>query len=278
MNNSTVWRLIQDTPAPGVWNMAADEAILQAAGNNQSPTTLRLYAWAPACLSLGYAQGIEEIDTERMQSLGWELVRRPTGGQAILHVDELTYAVMGPTTEPRLAGDVLESYQRLSTALLVALEILGVPAQALPKLELLAKGAPNNPICFEVPSNYEITVHGKKIIGSAQARKHKGVLQHGSLPLIGDLSRITQALYFPNEAERELTAQRLLMRATTVEQVLGRKVTWDEAAQAFVQAFQQTLNIQLLLAELSAEERECAQGLVKEKYGNLGWTLTREVK
>jgi lipoate-protein ligase A len=278
MNNSTIWRLIQDHPAPGAWNMAMDEAVLQAVGSNESPATLRLYAWSPACLSLGYSQGIEEIDIGRIQSLGWELVRRPTGGQAILHVDELTYAVIGPVTEPRLAGDVLESYQRLSAALLAALEILGIPAQALPKPDMVSKGASKDPICFEVPSNYEISVSGKKLIGSAQARKHGGVLQHGTLPLCGSLSRITQALYFPNEAQRELTAQRMLGRATTVEQVLGKKVAWDEAAQAFIEAFQKSLNIQLIPAELSAVERECAQGLVKEKYGNLDWTITRGVK
>jgi lipoate-protein ligase A len=278
MNYSTIWRLIQDSPAPGAWNMAVDEAVLQAAGNNEVPATLRLYAWEPACLSLGYAQGIDEIDTGRIQSLGWELVRRPTGGQAILHVDELTYAVIGQVTEPRLAGDVLESYQRLSSALLAALEILGIPALALPRPDLVGKGTSKNPICFEVPSNYEVIVGGKKLVGSAQARKHGGVLQHGTLPLYGDLSRITQVLHFPNEAERELAARHLLMRATTVEQVLGKKVTWNEAAQAFIMAFQQNLNINLLPAELSDAERECAQGLVKEKYGNQGWTLTRGVK
>ena len=258
--------------------MAVDEAVLQAAGNNEAPATLRLYAWEPACLSLGYGQGIDEIDTGRIQSLGWELVRRPTGGQAILHVDELTYAVIGQATEPRLAGDVLESYQRLSSALLAALEILGIPALALPRPDLVGKGTSKNPICFEVPSNYEVIVGGKKLVGSAQARKHGGVLQHGTLPLHGDLSRITQVLHFPNEAERELAAQYLLMRATTVEQVLGKKVAWNEAAQAFIQAFQRNLNIKLLPADLSDAERECAQGLVKEKYSNPGWTLTRGVK
>jgi lipoate-protein ligase A len=193
-------------------------------------------------------------------------------------VDELTYAVIGQATEPRLAGDVLESYQRLSSTLLAALEILGIPALALPRPDLVGKGTSKNPICFEVPSNYEVIVGGKKLVGSAQAHKHGGVLQHGTLPLHGDLSRITQVLHFPNEAERKLAARHLLMRATTVEQVLGKKVAWNDAAQAFILAFQQNLNIKLLPAELSDAEKECAQGLVKEKYGNQGWTLTRGVK
>ncbi len=126
---------------------------------------------------------------------GWDLVRRPTGGRAILHTDELTYSVAGPQDEPRLAGSVLESYRVLAQALLYALQLLAIPAQAQEKPGTASTGSPNqNPVCFEVPSNYEITVGGKKLVGSAQARRKEGVLQHGSLPLYGDLTRIVQAL------------------------------------------------------------------------------------
>ena len=90
-----------------------------------------------------------------------------------------------------------------------------------------------NPVCFEVPSTYEITVDGKKLVGSAQARRKEGVLQHGSLPLAGDLTRIIQVLAFPDEASRSRAAERLLSRATTVETALGRSVSWEEAARAY---------------------------------------------
>ncbi len=249
--------------------MAVDEAILEGMGCGDTPPTLRLFAWDPPCLSIGYAQPISDIDRKNILARGWHLVRRLTGGRAILHTDEITYSVIGPTHEPRLAGSVIESYQRLSQALLLALKLLELPAQALPKIVDQPKSF--EPICFEVPSHYEITVAGKKLIGSAQARKKAGILQHGTLPLHGDLTRITQALAFPSVAAREQAAQRLLVRATTTEAILQRYVSWEQAAEAFVEAFSQTLNIQLQPADLTPTEIARAEELVKEKYAHPDW-------
>jgi lipoate-protein ligase A len=183
----------------------------------------------------------------------------------------LTYSVTGPQSEPRLVGSILESYRRLSLALLEALRRLQVPAQSQAD-QLLHGERARGPVCFEVPSNYEITVEGKKLIGSAQARRRGGVLQHGSLPLVGDLSRIVQALVFPDETERQAAAGRLLARATTVEAVLGRAVTWDEAAHAFALAFEHCLNLELVSGELTIAERARADELVREKYAHPSWT------
>lgn len=271
----TTWRLIRSPAARGAWNMAADEAILESSGRGETPPTLRLYAWSPPCLSLGYAQPLSDVDLAALEQRGWELVRRPTGGRAILHTDELTYSVAGPLDEPRLAGGVLESYRVLAAALLRALQLLGIPAQADEKPSAAApQGAqPNqNPVCFEVPSNYEITVGGKKLIGSAQARRKEGVLQHGSLPLCGDLTRIVQALIFPDPQAQARAAERLLQRATTVEGVLGQPLDWEQAAQAFAQAFAETLNLQLLPGDLTPQERQRAEALLAEKYANPSWT------
>jgi lipoate-protein ligase A len=273
--SQTTWRLIRSPAARGAWNMAADEAILESSGRGETPPTLRLYAWSPPCLSLGYAQPLSDVDLAALEQRGWELVRRPTGGRAILHTDELTYSVAGPLDEPRLAGGVLESYRILAAALLRALQLLGIPAQADEKPAAAApQGAqPNqNPVCFEVPSNYEITVGGKKLIGSAQARRKEGVLQHGSLPLHGDLTRIVQALIFPDPQAQARAAERLLQRATTVERVLGRPLEWEQAAQAFAQAFAETLNLQLLPGDLTPEERRRAEALLAEKYASPAWT------
>lgn len=266
------WRLILDPPAPGAWNMAVDEAILEAVGRNEALPTLRLYAWHPPCLSLGYNQPANDVDQERLSSLGWEVVRRPTGGRAILHTDELTYAVIAPSYEPRLAGGVLESYQRLAQALLDALHRLGILAKADEKPYLPPNTDIKGPICFEVPSNYEITVDGKKIIGSAQARRREGVLQHGSFPLWGDVTRITQALSFPNEDKRFIAAARLKSRATTAEEILGHRLEWEMAAQAFIAAFESCLNLNLVPAELTLWERARAAALMAEKYANDTWT------
>jgi lipoate-protein ligase A len=267
------WRLIKTLPAPGPWNMAVDEAILEAIGRNEVSPTLRLYAWEPACLSLGYAQPFSDVDVQKLTAKGWDIVRRATGGRAILHTDELTYSVTGPQDEPRLAGGVLESYRRLSQALLAALQKLGIPAEALPQPKTPgSNGQPKEPVCFEVPSNYEITVHGKKLVGSAQARKKNGVLQHGTLPLYGDLTRITQVLAFPNEEKRKRVADRLLSRATNIETATQHHISWGEAAEAFIAAFGETLKLQLVPSELTPDELSRAEALVKEKYAHPSWT------
>lgn len=263
------WRLLQTPPARGAWNMALDEALLMSCLRGDSPPVLRLYAWNPPCLSLGYAQPFQDVDLARLNERGWDLVRRPTGGRAILHADELTYAVIGPARHPLLAGSVLESYRRLARALLAALRALGLPAEM--NEESLAADRSANPVCFESPSAYEITVQGKKLIGSAQARRKDGVLQHGALPLAGDLTRIVQVLAFPDEAARQRAAERLLARATTVERVLGRPIPWEMAAQAFVNAFRQTFSICFEPSEPTIAEKARAEELVRIRYANPHW-------
>ena len=266
------WRLLITPPARGAWNMALDEAILEHVGRNEALPTLRLYAWDPPCLSLGHAQPFADVDMSRIQQYGWEVVRRATGGRAILHTDELTYSVIAPADEPRVAGSILESYNRLARALLLAVQCLDIPVEMKDLVNPTGNMPLSNPVCFEVPSSYEITVNGKKLIGSAQARKKEGVLQHGSLPLIGDLTRICQALRFEDESAREDASQRLMDRATTVESALGRAASWEEAAQAFIHAFEAQLGLSLKREELSESESQRTEELVREKYDHASWT------
>ena len=268
MNN---WRLLYTPPSNGAWNMAVDESMLEHIHRGESLPTLRLYSWNPPCLSLGHAQSFSDVDMERAKANGWEVVRRVTGGRAILHTDELTYSVTGSADEPVLAGGILESYNRLAQALMFAIRELGLPVEIKEHADQPATKN-LNPVCFEVPSTYEITVNGKKLIGSAQARKKEGVLQHGSLPLAGDLTRICQALIFKDEAAREVAAQRLLARATTVESIIGVETAWETAAQAFVHGFEAQLGIHFQRGEMSRSECERADELVKKKYAHPSWT------
>jgi len=267
------WSVIISAAATGAWNMALDEAILEAVVTHQAPPTLRLYAWQPPCLSLGQAQPYRDVDRTALTAAGWDLVRRPTGGRAILHTDELTYSVSAPQHEPRVAGSILESYRRLSAALLLALQIMHLPARADQQYPLPEGAQQNGAVCFEVPSNYEITVEGKKLIGSAQARRLGGVLQHGSLPLYGDLTRITQVLAYPNEQIRKAASNRLIAHATTVEKILKRPPTWQEAANAFQKAFETALDLELVQSEPLKSELNRADELVSRKYGLDDWNL-----
>jgi len=271
----TQWRLLRTFPAQGAWNMAVDEAILESAGTGAVPPTIRLYAWSPPCLSLGYAQTTSDVNFESLNSFGWDIVRRPTGGRAILHTDELTYSVSGMNLEPQLVGSVLESYQRLSLGLLEALRLMGIEADT-PKLSSDSNSNSNfNPVCFEVPSNYEITVAGKKLIGSAQARRKSGVLQHGSLPLFGDLTRILDVLNFSDTQTRDAAKVNLLDHATTLEQAMGYRGDWWVTSYAFEAAFKKTLNINLQKMDLTPREGRRAFELYNQKYNHQNWTMKR---
>jgi lipoate-protein ligase A len=264
------WRRIITPSAQGAWNMAVDEALLEKVGQGRSIPCIRFYSWEPPCLSLGYAQPSSDVDLKRLHDLDWDWVRRPTGGRAILHTDELTYSVVAPLSEPRVSGGVLESYQRLSKAMLTALHSLSIPAEAHPILPGSNKQS-SGAVCFEVPSNYEIVVAGKKLVGSAQARRKDVVLQHGTLPLWGDLTRITSVLVYPDEQSRTDAAARLLSHATTVESVLGQKISWDDAVNAFITGFQTELDLELVQGELSQNELDRAEVIMQEKYSHPGW-------
>ncbi len=265
------WRLLRTGETSGAVNMAVDEAILEAVAEGVSPPTLRFFAWAPPCLSLGYAQPFADVDAARLAGRGWEVVRRPTGGRAILHTDELTYSVIASLGEPLVTGGVIESYRRLSAGLLDGLARLGLAARSEAEFGSISSAAAD-PICFETPSDYEITARGKKLIGSAQVRKRNAVLQHGSLPLTGDIGRICDALVFPSESDRESTRDRLRRRATTVAEVLGAEVAWETAAQAFAEGFVAALALDLAPGQLTPAEAQRVECLTAERYGNAVWT------
>jgi lipoate-protein ligase A len=264
------WRLIRSPFLDGHFNMAVDEALLLSTLRNQTPPVLRLYGWEPPCLSLGFSQSVADINKTALLKNGWNYVRRPTGGKAILHIDEITYSVCAPVDSPSVKGNLLESYRQLSKGLLAALEILEVRATADKEYETMQTGH-NHPVCFEVPSNYEITVAGKKLIGSAQSRKYGGVLQHGALPLSGDIARINDVLSYPNEETRKEARQRIYLHATTLQEVIGRIIPWNEAAEACVSGFENALGIRLIDSSITNEELALAQDLLHSKYEAPEW-------
>jgi lipoate-protein ligase A len=269
---SEPWRLLITPDEDGAYNMALDQAILEHVGAGQAPPTLRFFSWDPACLSLGQAQKGTDADMDRIRANGWTIVRRPTGGRAILHTDEITYSVALPKMHPVVHGDIVTSYRHLSDALLCGLERLGLNAMA-DKQSAKPAESDKGPVCFEVPSDYEITANGHKLIGSAQVRKYGGVLQHGSLPLHGDIARICDALAFSSDALRERIKGRVRQRATTLETVLGRVVTFDEAADALRDSFAETFEIAIAAPVApSASEVARAQELVRTTYGTEAWT------
>ncbi len=172
----------------------------------------------------------------------------------------MTYSVAAHADEPVVAGPLLEAYRVLSSALIAGLGLLGLDAALAPAPSTAEKSGLI--ACFEVPYNNEITVGGKKLMGSAQARSQRRLLQHGSLPLFGDVGRVASYLVFPDESSRVTLAQRLHEHATTASSAAGRRIDYMEAAAAIARGFATTLPIALEPGELTAAEMERATAIV----------------
>ncbi len=272
------WRLIiDDAPRSGAANMAMDQALAEAAAAGEAPPTLRFYRWQPPAVSLGRHQPIGDVDAGVVRELDYEIVRRPTGGRAILHTDELTYAVTAAADEPRVAGSLMDAYLRLSNALLSGLQRVGLLAD---KAGGDVRAGPNvSAACFEVPSAYEITAHGRKLIGSAQSRRAGYVLQHGSLPLTGDIGRLIDVLALPVEERARLRAE-LVARATTLAAALGveeddPRLDFYHVAKAIIAGFEELLNLNFQAAQPSADELRRTAQLIREQYANAEWLAHR---
>lgn len=254
--------------------MAIDEAVLMTVAEGKSLPALRFFAWEPPCLSIGYNQAMtDEVDIARCQQAGVDIVRRPTGGRAILHTDELTYSIVAPQGEPRVVGGVLESYRRLSAGLVRGLRLLGVDVTQAGAGH--GQNAETSAACFDAPSAYEITADGKKLVGSAQVRRKGAVLQHGTLPLQGDITRICRCLVVSSEERREELHQELRARATSLELVLGRVVPFDQVVEALVKGFSESLNLHLESGELSQHELTLVQRFRREKYTAEAWNFRK---
>jgi lipoate-protein ligase A len=141
-------------------------------------------------------------------------------------------------------------------------------AKALPSNR---SGADAGPVCFEVPSAYEIVAGGKKLVGSAQSRRQGWVLQHGTLPLVGDVTRLVEVVAVAGEAERPALRAHLAERAVTVAELLGREVGFQEAAEALVAGFEEALGIRFVSAPLTPAELATAERLRREVYASDGW-------
>lgn len=266
------WRLIQSEISDGCTNMAVDEAMLLALQQGRAPATLRIYAWRPPCLSIGCFQPAAEIDVEACAAQGADWVRRVTGGRAILHDREVTYSVVARQDDARVAGDVMESYRRISLGLLAGLELLGVPAQMAPfGLGIVPNHGPKPAACFAAPSQHEILVDGRKIIGSAQRRQSNVLLQHGSLLQEIDVAQLLSLLRLPNAEARQALADQVRRESITLHEILGHSVPHAQAAQALAQGYAQALDIDLAPGQLTPWELEEAARLRREKYTAHDW-------
>ncbi|MGH8070999.1 MAG: lipoate--protein ligase family protein [Candidatus Entotheonellia bacterium] len=272
------WRLLDTGPADGFTNMAIDEAILEVHAAEGGPATLRFYTWSPPALSLGYGQPIEsDIDLTQCQALGIDVVRRPTGGRAVLHDHEVTYSLVISANDPRVTSGILAAYLTISQALIRGLSYLGITAELLP----LRRGVPlpsdrASPVCFATPSSYEVAVAGRKIIGSAQRRAHDVIMQHGSIPLSWDLKKMYAVFGSPQRhgesAPGELAYH---SRMTSLQEAGGRAYDYADVVVALARGMAETWEVELILGQLTDAERQLSAHLDATKYRSDAWTWRR---
>lgn len=226
------WRLLRSGAADGVTNMATDAALL-AHARRTGEATLRLYAWDRPTLSLGRNERARDVfDPALIAAQGRNVVRRPTGGRALLHHREVTYSVTAPTSVT-----LAESYVAINAFLLDALARLGVSAQvAVPAGRPLR---PEGAACFAEPGAGELVVNGAKLVGSAQLREEGALLQHGSILIADDQPMIERFRFRSTGTTR--SAYRAIAPAATLEQSLGRSVDTDEIESALVAALRDAL-------------------------------------
>ena len=271
------WRLLNSGFQTAAQNMATDEAIMRSYAAKQVPPTIRFYGWQPAAVSMGYFQhGEREINFAACREQGIDVVRRLTGGRAVLHAQELTYSIIVGEDYPDMPMTITASYRYLSQGLLLGLAKLGLTAEMTKPQAAYAHKTPQpaSAACFDAPSHYELTVSHKKLIGSAQVRKHGVILQHGSILLAFSAEQLAGILQ-ANSEEKDKTCSMLKNRVIDLQTALNRNVTWDEARLAMEAGFAEALGIELAEGELTALEKETAGELSVTKYAQDAWTLKR---
>lgn len=254
------WRLIKSMPSDAFTNMAVDEAILRTVSAGKSPPTLRFYSWAPPAVSVGYFQkSFTDVDVEACRKLGIDVVRRLTGGRAVLHDKELTYSVICPENDTHFPDSILGTYKIISSCLIRGLSSLGLDASLTPFVKKGGKNAPS--ACFSSPSYYEITVAGNKLVGSAQRRGEGVFLQHGSILTEFDSERLVTILPGLDRLDR----------VTSISDYLSVDMT--TLISSLVKGFEEELAISLSDGFLSDEEVALCEMYREEKYSQREWNF-----
>ena len=268
------WRFIDLSVGTAYENMATDEAIFISCQQGMSPPTLRLYGWQPPAISLGYFQKLESaVDMEECRRRGIDVVRRLTGGRAVLHHHELTYAVIAPENVPPFSPRVLDTYMTIGSCLLNALNGFGLNAHwvalrdkrrggtALPRHETAS--------CFSAPSWYEIMVGGKKICGSAQKRGSGVFLQHGSILIDHDPDVLAALLN--SRKGKEAFAREIDASTTSLNRHVKATVDVHDLGKTVLSSFRDTLGVTFNHGSLNDGESHLKDLLLREKYQTADW-------
>jgi lipoate-protein ligase A len=263
--NDAPWRFLPYRALSAAENMAMDEAVFRLNRREGLPPTLRFFGWQPPAVSLGYFQKTpREIDVGACRRAGIDIVRRPTGGKAVLHEHELTYSLVAAADDPLFTGDIVGTYRVVSACIEEALRRLGLTPEVAFEGRSAA-GTPMEGYCFAAPSRYELLVGGRKICGSAQVRSGGAFLQHGSL--LADLDPVRTA------SVMGVSVEGVVKTTTTLREQLGRAIGYEDLGRLLRDAFEDTLGVRLAEGGLSPAEESLKERLLAEKYGTDRWNL-----
>ncbi len=250
------WRLIDSGPRPGAENMALDRALFEPHARGESPPVLRIYTWRPSAVSLGRFQDLDSsVDCEACQRLGIDVVRRPTGGRAILHTEEeVTFSIVVSRERLGTTG-VMDSYRRLAKGIITALRRLGLDARLVDRSAALSVPQRTaDPACFSVKARCDLAVGSAKVVGSAQVERDGFVLQQNSLPLRMGLAAWREVFRRPSEAPA----------AAGLWELAGTEVTYAQVGAALSTGFEEEFGVELAPSQVSTEEAARAAQLTRE--------------
>ncbi len=256
------WRLILSGNEDAYMNMALDEAIATLVQEGKLPPTLRFYGWEKTSITIGAFQRINEVNTEYCLKKGIPIVRRPTGGRAILHGKDLTYSFSSPNNPPYFSEGLLQTYGYISRAFLLGFKALGMDVQMKSRREK-GRVLTGSSLCFQSVSYGEITLEGKKLIGSAQKRWKRGFLQQGSLMLSIDADEMKRVF-------KKVKADQIISAMTSVYEHYPH-ITTGQLIKEISSAFEDVFSIRFLQEEPTQEEIALARKLIEEKYSSPDW-------
>lgn len=274
MTNIETWYVLDTGRQDAATNMAIDEALLHFHSNKKLRPTIRFYGWRKPSLTVGHFQNVEKtINFPGIVKHDCDFVRRLTGGNAVLHDDELTYSIIVSEAHPKIPKTVNQAYFVLGQGILQGYRNLGIEAEfSLPNI----KNRDRSAVCFETPAIYELIVDGKKLTGNAQTRKNGVLLQHGSIPLSFNTKMLFDLFAFSSEKNRIRQREKFYKRAVAINDITGKTHSYEEVKQAFLRGFEQGLSIQLQPYELSKEQWDYINYLSETKYRTKEWNLYRK--
>ncbi|MBD3290554.1 hypothetical protein GF337_17245 [candidate division KSB1 bacterium] len=264
MKNSS-WRFLNTGYHDAFMNMAIDEVLSQKSVIKDNKPVFRIYAWRPYAISIGYNQNENDIDLEKCDKDNIDVVRRPTGGRAIFHAEEVTYSVMLPSSSPLFAKDTLTLYNIISEGLVEGLQMVGIKAELVKRATDTPLTMNTNIPCFSSAAKYEIAAQNKKLVGSAQRRYQHSVLQHGSILVGKEHLRLGEYIVKLKGKNVDIFRKFMEHKTISISEITKTVKKYEEIIWGIKHGFQQKLGIQFLEGQLTPPEIQEAKKLT-DKY------------